>query len=359
MISLMPAPILQVITDTDRRGAQVFATDLREAFVRMGRQVRTVALARGATGGLELPVLGPSRRSAQTFGALRKEIKNASVVLAHGSTTLPACAVASVGTGVPFVYRQISDSRFWAPSGLRRWRTRLALGRAAAVVALWEGSANTLRDHLGVRSDRIRVIANGVDPARFEPATPAERTAARSSLGLAPDAVTLLYAGALVPEKGVDRLVRAAAGLAGAQVIVAGDGPDRARLEAIVPTAARVTFTGSLNDLSAAYCAADVFVLPSRGGDSMPAVLIEAGLCGLPCVSTAIDAIPEIVVDGRTGVILDPTDESSWVGVLEHLRDDEDGRRAMGDAARRHCLEHYDVDVLARKWLAVVDEVRK
>ena len=51
-----------------------------------------------------------------------------------------------------------------------------------------------------------------------------------------------------------------------------------------------------------AYAAADVVVLASRGGDSMPAVLIEAGLCGVPAVATPVQAIPEIVLPGETGL---------------------------------------------------------
>ncbi len=63
----MVDPILQVVTDTDRRGAQVFATDLHAAFERAGRNVRTVALAPGATGGLDIPVLGTRRMGLATL----------------------------------------------------------------------------------------------------------------------------------------------------------------------------------------------------------------------------------------------------------------------------------------------------
>ncbi|MFI5048152.1 MAG: hypothetical protein ACHQIG_13885, partial [Acidimicrobiia bacterium] len=134
------ARVLQVVTDTDRRGAQVFATDLHAALARQGRDVRTVALAPGKVGGLVLPVLGERRRSVATLRALRHEVASAAVVVGHGSTTLPLGAIATVGTGTPFVYRQISDSVFWAPSGLRRLRVQAAMRRCAALVALWPGA---------------------------------------------------------------------------------------------------------------------------------------------------------------------------------------------------------------------------
>src|SRR5262245_36518288 len=110
----MQLKVLQVVTDTDRRGAQVFATDLHRALLDLGDEVETVALAPGAVGGLDLPVVGPTRRSLRTIRAVRERGADADVVVAHGSTTLPVCAIATLGSGTRFVYRQISDLRFWA-----------------------------------------------------------------------------------------------------------------------------------------------------------------------------------------------------------------------------------------------------
>src|SRR5215469_13707106 len=134
------ATVLQVITDTDRRGAQVFAMDLHAALTRRGDRVRTVALAPGRTGGLDVPVLGRRRLSLGTLRRLTTEARSAQVLVAHGSTTLPACAVVSAFSRTPFVYRQISDSLYWARSAGRRWRVRVELTRAARTVALWPGA---------------------------------------------------------------------------------------------------------------------------------------------------------------------------------------------------------------------------
>ena len=121
----MKPRVLQVITDTDRRGAQVFATDLG-AELQDEFDVRTVALAPGRDRALDVDVLGPSRRSPKTLRALRTAARHAAIVIAHGSSTLPASAVALVGSGVPFVYRQISDPVFWTPTAAKRLRVRLA-----------------------------------------------------------------------------------------------------------------------------------------------------------------------------------------------------------------------------------------
>lgn len=342
--------ILQVITDQDRRGAQVFAEDLQQALDRRGHEVRTVALAPGQhTNPLPVPTLGATRLSPATLVSLRRSLGHAEIVIAHGSSTLPACGIAGLGTNVPFLYRQISDSLFWAPTRMRQLRVRLALRRARGVVALWEGSAETLHQHFGVPRDQMRVIPNGVPSARFRPPSKEEKRAARKKLLLPNGSPVVLYVGALAPEKGVDLAISAIGLLPSASLLVAGAGPTEKLLRHQAETLApgRVSFLGSLADTRDAYAAADVLVMPSRGGDSMPAVLIEAGLCGLAAVSTPVGAIPQIVLDGTTGFLVPVGDVNALSSALERAL--ADGRR-LGTAARDHCLANFDIDVVAVQW---------
>jgi glycosyltransferase involved in cell wall biosynthesis len=353
--------ILQVITDTDRRGAQVFATDLHRALEERAVAVHTVALAPGASpDGLDVEVLGPTRRSSATLRALRKQIAASSVVVGHGSTTLFACAIAALGTGVPFVYRQISDMVFWTPTALRRARVRAALSRAARVVTLWDGSASVLHSRFGVPTDRVVVIPNGVDARAFDVVDPARRREARAALGLDPERATVVSVSALVPEKGVDLVIDALGCVPEVQLLVVGDGPERGALErrARAVAAERVVFAGWIPSAVPAYAAADVFVLASRGGDSMPAVLIEAGLTGVPAVATAVEAIPEIVVDGVTGTVVgESADELAQA--IAALLEDPQNARAMGAAARARGLERYELSVVAVRWLEVLESVAR
>ncbi len=357
----MPETILQVITDTDRRGAQGFATALHTALEARGRVVRTVALAAGAVGGLDWPTLGPSRKHPTTFRNLRRATTDASVVIAHGSTTLPMCALVRATTSTPFVYRQISESTFWAPSRARRLRVRAALSMAAGVVALWRGSASTLHETFGVPFRKLDVIPNGVPPERVPPIDRSTMAEARTSFGLAPDRATVLSIGALVPEKGVDLTIDAVGHLPEVQLLVAGDGPARGELEAraraTVPD--RVVFAGSVPDPRTAFEAADVVVLPSRGGDSMPAVLIEAGFMGVPTVATPVEGIGEILDEGRAGVLVAKDDVGSLVAGIERVLTETTHAAALAAAAREHCLDHYAIDVVAARWDAMLSRVRR
>lgn len=350
--------ILQVVTDTDRRGAQVFASDLHDALTLRSHDVETIALAAGTSpGGLELQVLGRRRHDPQGSRRLRERMKRFDVAIAHGSTTGPACALAGLGLPTPFVYRQIGDSRFWAPTRARRLRVRSALRRARLVTALSASAADALVRYIGVDTSRVRIVPNGVRVGAYRPATPSERSAARAALGL-PDAFTILFIGALVPEKGADLAIAATSRLAGSSLAVVGEGPERERLELAAERLApgRVHFLGSLPDPLVAYHAADVFVLPSRGGDSMPATLIEAALCALPSISTRVGSIAEVVLDDTTGFLVDAGDVDGLTRALQQLSNDPARRRRLGAAGRKHCLAHFDIDVVAVAWENVLHE---
>lgn len=338
--------ILQVLTDDDRRGAQVFGVDLGRELQARGRRVRTVALAPGRVGGLDVGVLGPAPLAPATLRALRAEIRRAGVVVAHGSTTLPACAAAGAGTGVPLVYRSIGDPRHWGAGPARRLRVRLYYRRVAHAVALWPGSAQALAGTFGVDPRRISVIPNGVPEDRCAPVDAAGRGAARRALDLPQLARVVVYVGALAPEKEVGTAIRAVAGLPHTHLLVIGDGPERAALAGLAG-GARLLGAG---DPAQAFAAADVVVLPSRT-EGMPGVLVEAGLRGLPAVATAVGGVAEVVLDGRTGRLVPPGDVAALRAalgeVLPHAAE-------LGAAARAHCRERFTMAVVGEAWDAVL-----
>ena len=352
--------ILQVVTDPDRRGAQVFAHDLADALSARGHTLSTVALGRNtvAESSIDTEVLGHGIRDLRTLHALRARMATVDVTVAHGGSTGPACALAGGGGRRPFVYRQISDSRFWAPTRARRLRVRLALSRTRLVIALSEFNRRELTEWIGVRPERIRIVPNGVPPDQFTPADQSARRAARAALGLE-HRPTIAFAGALVPEKGGDVAIETVAALPQAvQLLIAGDGPERARLEALADEQApgRVQFLGSRADVVPVYHAADVVVFPSRGGDAMPATIIEAGLCAVPVVATSVGAIPEMIVDGATGVLVGTDRMDQLPSMVGALLDDESRRHRLGIAARQRCLARYTIEPVAAGYEAVLGE---
>jgi glycosyltransferase involved in cell wall biosynthesis len=220
------------------------------------------------------------------------------------------------------------------------------------VVALWPGAADTMHVHFGVPRDRLVVIPNGVDPARFPPIDRRDSRAARLQLGLDPDRRTVACIGALVPEKGVDLAIESVGTMADVQLLVTGAGPERASLEALAGREAprRVVFVEPLADPTPALTAADVVVLPSRGGDSMPAVLIEAAFAGVPIVATPIEGIPEIVVADATGLLVPVGSVSELRAAIGRILETPGLAARLSAAARARCIERFTMDRVAADW---------
>jgi glycosyltransferase involved in cell wall biosynthesis len=223
-------------------------------------------------------------------------------------------------------------------------------------VALSDYHRRQLVDWIGVPETRVRIVPNGVPPELFTPADSSTRSAARTALGLA-DRPTVAFVGALASEKGPDRVVDLAASLGDhVQTVLVGDGPERTGLEARAARASgRVRFLGSLGAVVPVYHAADVIVCPSRS-DAMPAVPIEAGMCGVPVVASAVGAVPEIVLDGTTGILVPPEDPEAFARAVRSLLDDADRRMQLGRAAREHCLARYSIGEIAAAYEAVLEE---
>ena len=259
------------------------------------------------------------------------------------------------------MYRQISDSRFWARSWHRRARVALYLRRPRHIVALSQSAKDTLIEYLAVPARKVTVVPNGVPASAFTPPTPEARAAARHALGLATDRMVALYVGALVPEKGLDTAIDALATATEVELAIAGNGPQRADLERRAADVApgRVHFLGDLDDVGPAYAAADVLVLSSKGGDSMPAVLIEAGLCGLPSVTCPVGAITDVVAHDVTGLVVPSGDVPALATALQSLAADVALRARLGAAATERCRGTFTIDVVAAQYAEVLQAARR
>jgi glycosyltransferase involved in cell wall biosynthesis len=198
--------------------------------------------------------------------------------------------------------------------------------------------------------EKYEVTPLGVDLAAFSPRPFRE----------APDPFEVICVGRLVPAKGQHVLLSAVAGLvAGGRRILlrfVGDGPDRASLEEEAKSRGlgpAVVFEGSVNQdrIRALYGTADVFALASFA-EGIPVVLMEAMAMEIPCVTTFITGIPELIRDGVDGLLVAPSDEEALAGALARLMDDPALRRTLGPAGRRRVAERYEltrnVEVLAK-----------
>ena len=345
--------VLFVLTSTNRRGAEIEGLGVADGLRLRGLDVHAAALALGANKGqLPVRVLGPSARSLRTLRALRREARSVDVVVAYGSSTLPACAIALFGARVPFVYRSIGDPGQWVRGRLHRARTALLMRRAVHVAALWPGAADSIRRLYRLPDKRVSVVTNARDSRELRPATTHERTAARTQFGIDPDAPCVAVIGALSEEKQLDVALHAIARVPVLQVLIAGEGPRRHTLESLAEAilAGRYRFLGAVDDIGAVLHAVDAIVLTSRT-EGLPGALIEGGLCGIAAVSTDVGGVCEIVEDGVTGRLVPIGDIAATAEALAAVLERS---VEMGTAARLRCAQRFDTERALDQWEALL-----
>lgn len=207
------------------------------------------------------------------------------------------------------------------------------------------------------------VVPPGVDTDRFVPLLPDQRAAMRARLGLPADGRLVMSVSRLVPRKGMDVLIRAAALLAPSRpdltVAIAGDGRDRARLERLIrATGAPVRLLGRVPhaDLAGTYACGDVFAMLCRNRwagleqEGFGIVFVEAAAAGVAQVAGDSGGAAEAVVDGETGIVVaHPEDPAAVAAALARLLDDPDARARMGAAGRSRAVEAFSYDVLAAR----------
>jgi glycosyltransferase involved in cell wall biosynthesis len=136
----------------------------------------------------------------------------------------------------------------------------------------------------------------------------------------------------------------------GVHTVVVGDGPERAQLEALagqLGLADRVHLAGHQQDVRPWLAALDVLVL-SSDWEGMPNALLEAMAAGLPIVATAVGGVPEVVVDGATGLLVPPGDPSALAEAITRLLRDPDLRRTMGQAGRARVERRFSINETVR-----------
>jgi glycogen(starch) synthase len=227
----------------------------------------------------------------------------------------------------------------------------LLLPAADAVIALSASTARLLRGD-GILAGRVRVIPPGYDPALF-----AKAAADDPFPGLPRPRVT--YLGRLVPQKDVGTLLQAFARLpAGTQLLVVGDGPDRAALQRRAQRfGGRVHFTGFVPHVQvpAVLRHADLLVLPSRFED-LSSALIEAMAAGLPVVATRVGGTADLVRHGVNGLLVAPCDPAALAAAIGQILADPAAAARMSAAARRTAAGYAWPD-LARQVLEVYQQV--
>jgi glycosyltransferase involved in cell wall biosynthesis len=367
--SAEPTPLAIVMTSFDAGGTERQMLELARRLDRTRWQVHLACLhARGdwrATAAsiapvAEFPITGFGRPDAyQQALAFARWCGRQRIEVVHTCDlytnifALPAAAFARVPVRVGS-RRGMNTDRTSAQLAMQR----AAYGCAHAIVSNSAAMATRLRAER-VRAGKVVVIPNGIDVQAFAPARP--RVPRRQVLVVAN----------LRPEKGYDVLVDASARVLqrfpDAHFTCIGTGAELSRINALM--AARgvtqaFTFLGHRHDVAQHLSEAHLFVLPSRS-ESLPNSVMEAMAAGLPVVASAVGGIPELIDDGRTGLLCAAGDAGALADRLMRLMADETLAATLGHAARREAETRFSfdrmvtsIDVLYRRELAARGRTR-
>jgi alpha-maltose-1-phosphate synthase len=262
------------------------------------------------------------------------------------------------------------------------WIERTAYENADGVVAVSQAMKADVQSLYGVKPERVRVIHNGIDPDEYHPR---EAPDTLRRLGIDPAIPIVLFVGRITRQKGILHLVRATRHVnAGLQIVLCAGAPDTEEIAAEMKTAVEDAREHSASkviwiremlpkaDTIALYSHAAVFVCPSVY-EPFGIINLEAMACETPVVAAAVGGIPEIVVDGKTGVLVpfaaeggasaEPKDPAGYsralAAAVNDLMKSAERRAAMGKAARTRVVEHFSWRHIAEVTLGFYKELVK
>ena len=352
----------------------------------------------GVTGYPEIAELDGANAALRTFGVdleMAQGTEGTDLVHSHTWYANLAGHLAGLLHGVPHVIsaHSLEPLRPWKAEqlgggyALSSWAEKTAYEAASGIIAVSNGMReDILRCYPAVDPERVKVVHNGIDLEAWKhpqgQEADAQAAATLKRLGIDPDRPTIVFVGRITRQKGLPHLLRACEQLpADVQVILCAGAPDtpeiKAEVEGLVAHL-RDKRTGVVwieemlprPELIAVLAASDVFVCPSVY-EPLGIVNLEAMAVGLPVVGSATGGIPDVIVDGETGLLvpieqvqdgtgtpIDPARfEADLAERLTTLVTDTEAAKAMGQAARRRVEEHFAWQAIAQRTMDVYNWV--
>jgi glycosyltransferase involved in cell wall biosynthesis len=366
--------LLHAITTLDVGGAEMHLLAQVRGQCAAGHAVRVVYLKGAGTLAPDFRAAGAELAERTSPAGLFRHARWAELVHSH---LLKADAWTAVVATLAGRRRVLVSGKHNDEQVLKRLPVSLVHG----VLGNLPARTIVLSDHVGRFVERYGRVSRakqsriyyGLDPAPFEaaaerlaPGTPA-RAAARAELGLGPDDVVFLCVARFAPQKAHDVLLRAFDAArrerGDVRLCLVGDDPfgdGRARAEALareLRLEGVVAFLGIRRDVPDLLGISDVFCMASLW-EGLGLVFLEAMAARLPVLATRVSAVPEVVVDGETGILVAPGDPADLaLGVLELARDPA-RRAALGAAGHSRVVDRFGLDRMVAETLAVYAEVR-
>jgi len=256
--------------------------------------------------------------------------------------------IAATLAGVPHLVHtvHVAERRF------RPWQyvwARIASKWCERIICV----SKAVRDHHASRtrlpSNMYQVIYNGIDTNQYRPDSQS-RERFREKLRIKKDELLISFVGRLDYQKNPQMFLQAVEVTrkrhGNIKVVIAGDGPEARAVERFVRegnNAQWITWLGFTDEIPALLNASDIFVLPSRWeGFGLSAA--EAMATEVPVIATKVPGLTELIIDGKTGLIIEPEDVDALILAMEKLINDEAMRKSLGSAARQRVQEEFSIE---------------
>ncbi|NUR41500.1 MAG: glycogen synthase [Streptomyces sp.] len=327
------------------------------------------------------PVLDTANDALRTFSvdlAMTAGLEGRELVHSHTWYANLAGHLGKLLYGIPHVMtaHSLEPLRPWKAEqlgggyALSSWAERTAIEAADAVIAV----SGAMREDIlacypALDPARVHIVHNGIDTALYRPD---HGTDALTRVGLDPDRPFVLFVGRITRQKGVPHLLRAVRDIdPAAQVVLCAGAPDtpeidrefRELYEELSRVREGVHWIPQMlprPDVIQLLTHAAVFVCPSVY-EPLGIVNLEAMACGTPVVASKVGGIPEVVDDGKTGLLVPVDDdfEPALARALDSVLGDPEGARRMGEAGRERAVGEFGWDAVARRTVRLYEEILK
>ncbi|HSV49685.1 MAG TPA: glycosyltransferase family 4 protein [Candidatus Acidoferrales bacterium] len=266
--------------------------------------------------------------------------------------------------GEPFMRLNANEKVLVSLNPMLRFFEESMIHRARKVIAVSEFTKWELTNYYKIPAYKIKVIHNGVDIKKFQPA--ADKRKIKQELGFNPDDIAIVSVGRLYARKGLFTLIESMPAVVkrfpNAKFIISGKGQSD-EMQKLIAHATRlgvinnIIFTGYYPDqkLPKLYQAADVFAF-STFYEHHPFAVLEALSTGLPVVTTTVGGIPETIQTGKNGFLVRPFDEKAFADRILYLLEHREFASEMGAAARKTVVEQLDWRIVVKDAMKVYDE---
>lgn len=266
--------------------------------------------------------------------------------------------------GEPFTRLNSNEKVLVSLNPMLRFFEESMIHRARKVIAVSEFTKWELTNYYKIPAHKIRVIHNGVDIKKFQPA--ADKRRIKAELGFNPDDIAIVSVGRLYARKGLFTLIESMPAVVkrfpNAKFIISGKGQSD-EMQKLIAHATKlgvignIIFTGYYPDqkLPKLYQAADVFAF-STFYEHHPFAVLEALSSGLPVVTTTVGGIPETIQTGKNGFLVKPFDEKAFADRILYLLEHREFASEMGAAARKTVVEQLDWKIVVKDAMKVYDQ---